>query len=102
MFWSFKSLILPCFLLYFFQMSWFRALSFGIKGYCDFTRPAFIKAQKTFKPLQDDLTGKVVVITGGNSGIGFEAAIKLAKVRERISIPRFTSVLDGCRSPHCL
>ncbi|CBY14875.1 unnamed protein product [Oikopleura dioica] len=72
-------------------MSWFRALSFGLKGYCDFTRPAFLKAKKSFKPLQDDLSGKIVIITGGNSGIGYEAAIILAKMGAEVHI--------ACRSP---
>ncbi len=93
---------LPCLLLYFFQMSWFRALSFGLKGYCDFTRPAFLKAKKSFKPLQDDLSGKIVIITGGNSGIGYEAAIILAKVGEVFHQLILIISSDGSGSSHSL
>ena len=33
-----------------------------------------------------DMTGKTVVITGGNSGIGFETAVGLARLGSRVVI----------------
>lgn len=38
----------------------------------------------TFAPLPDDVHGKVVVVTGGNSGIGFAAARALASRNARV------------------
>jgi NAD(P)-dependent dehydrogenase (short-subunit alcohol dehydrogenase family) len=36
--------------------------------------------------LQRDLTGKVVLVTGGNTGIGYEAALQLARQRATVII----------------
>ena len=51
-------------------------MQFGITGYKNFT-----KWSKPLPPLQGTLTGKNIVITGANSGIGLEAA-KFAASKE--------------------
>jgi len=52
----------------------------------EYTKGGYEKAAKNFKELKTDLTGKHVLITGANSGIGLEAALKLAKMGANIHI----------------
>ena len=56
------------------------------KGYMEYTKGGYEKAAKNFKELKTDLTGKHVLITGANSGIGLEAALKLAQMGANIHI----------------
>ena len=56
--------------------SWYRQGAFFALGLSTFTRAAFLKKQAHFKEdlAKVDLSGRVVAITGANSGIGLEAA----------------------------
>ncbi|KAJ3525458.1 hypothetical protein NM688_g8400 [Phlebia brevispora] len=58
-----------------------------------FPMSAFISEQRTTlaPPLQSDLSNKTVLITGGNTGIGFEAVKTFAKQHPK-------KLLLGCRS----
>ena len=56
------------------------------KGYMEYTRQGYEKAAKSFTPLSADLSGKHVLITGANSGIGLAAALDLAKMGANIHI----------------
>ena len=57
------------------KMEFIRKLQFMYKGYKTFT-----KREKPFPEITTDMTGKTFVITGANSGIGFAAAKKIAKL----------------------
>eukprot|EP00123_Amoebidium_parasiticum_P007775 comp18351_c1_seq1/m.19480 comp18351_c1_seq1/g.19480 ORF comp18351_c1_seq1/g.19480 comp18351_c1_seq1/m.19480 type:complete len:324 (-) comp18351_c1_seq1:43-1014(-) len=62
-------------------MSLFRNSYFIFRGLREFTRQGYEKAAKDFnaKDLDVDLTGKSVIVTGANSGIGKITALEVAK-----------------------
>ena len=69
-----------------FPMEAIRKIQFMFKGYNNFT-----KNSKKFPTLTPDLTGKNFVITGANSGIGYEAA--------KFAANQHAKVFLVCRSP---
>lgn len=67
-------------------MSFYRNSIWFIKGYQEYTKSGYLKKAKTFKPLNQNLTNKDVMITGGNSGIGLDAAKTLGQLGANIHI----------------
>eukprot|EP00249_Psilotum_nudum_P004824 c18312_g1_i2 orf=437-1291(+) len=61
-------------------MQAYRSAIFSGFGILQFTKSAFLEHAKKFKAedMQVDLTGKNCIVTGSNSGIGFETAKALA------------------------
>ncbi|KAK6940069.1 Short-chain dehydrogenase/reductase SDR [Dillenia turbinata] len=78
-------------LIMFLLKAW-RTTAFGVYGYLNFTKPAFLEHSKNFKSedMQTQLDGKNCVVTGANSGIGYAAAEGLAS--------RGATVYMVCRS----
>jgi len=68
------------------KMSMYRNTIWFIKGYQEYTKSGYLKKSANFTPLSRDLTGKDVMITGGNSGIGLDAAKTLGKLGANIHI----------------
>ncbi|OMO83960.1 Short-chain dehydrogenase/reductase SDR [Corchorus olitorius] len=63
-----------------FLLKTWRVTAFGVYGYLNFTRNAFLEHSKKFQPedMQISIEGKNCIVTGANSGIGFAAAEGLA------------------------
>lgn len=57
----------------------------GVLKYMKYS-PCYLLAKRNFKPITTDLSQKSILITGGNSGIGLEAAVKLAKLGANVHI----------------
>ncbi|XP_015886344.3 uncharacterized protein LOC107421591 [Ziziphus jujuba] len=66
-------------LIMFLLKAW-RATSFGVYGYLNFTKSAFIEHAKKFKSedMEIRIEGKNCLVTGANSGIGYATAEGLA------------------------
>eukprot|EP00698_Gefionella_okellyi_P024164 TRINITY_DN8448_c0_g1_i1.p1 TRINITY_DN8448_c0_g1~~TRINITY_DN8448_c0_g1_i1.p1 ORF type:complete len:324 (+),score=59.58 TRINITY_DN8448_c0_g1_i1:67-1038(+) len=62
-------------------MNTIRKTVFIAYGLLNFTKSAYQKAEKHFNPkdLDVNMAGKTCIVTGANSGIGFEVASELAK-----------------------
>ncbi|XP_038899726.1 dehydrogenase/reductase SDR family member 12 [Benincasa hispida] len=63
-----------------FLLKAWRFSAFGVYGYLNFTKSAFIEHSKKFKPedMQTNIEGKNCIVTGANSGIGYATAEGLA------------------------
>jgi len=61
-------------------------IKFQVEGLKNFGKEGFDKHAKAWNPsdMDVDMTGKVVMITGSNSGLGFEAARELAKKKATV------------------
>jgi dehydrogenase/reductase SDR family protein 12 len=62
-------------------MSFFRKVSFYIKGKREFKRSGFLRNSTRFNPssLNVDINSQSFVVTGANSGLGKWTALELAK-----------------------
>ena len=64
----------------------FAPLIFGVKGLLEFTQRGFINASKTFdnSHLYLNLSQKVIIITGANSGLGYSSAKTISKLKATV------------------
>lgn len=72
--------------------SFYRNAAWLLNGWAHYTRSGYERASSWFKPdaLNVDMTGKTVIITGANSGLGKQATIELAKRGSRMLSLRST------------
>ncbi|XP_012568245.1 uncharacterized protein [Cicer arietinum] len=63
-----------------FLLKTWRQTAFGLYGYLNFTKPAFLDHSKKFKAeeIETKIPGKNCIVTGANSGIGYATAEGLA------------------------
>ena len=51
-----------------------------------FTRYGYRRGQKTWQPMSADITGKHVVLTGANAGLGFSTAVSLLEAGATLTV----------------
>ncbi|KAF5749241.1 dehydrogenase/reductase SDR family member 12 [Tripterygium wilfordii] len=75
-----------------FLLKTWRSTAFGLYGYLNFTKSGFLEHSKKFKAedMQAQIEGKICIVTGANSGIGYATAEGLAS--------RGATVFMVCRS----
>lgn len=61
--------------------SLYRNAAWFLNGWTHYTRSGYERASAEFNPdaLNVDMTGKTVIVSGANSGLGRQAATELAK-----------------------
>ncbi|KAL3313148.1 Dehydrogenase/reductase SDR member 12 [Cichlidogyrus casuarinus] len=87
-------------------MSLFRNMAWFIKGMREYTKSGFEAAKIQFNDADvtiDTARGKIVMITGANSGIGYQMALKLASLQAEVHLvcrnqERGQSALDQIKS----